>query len=84
MTPPPQTPPRPPTSPMSFAHLEQAYEELAEAIDRAGPANEALFLTKLALLLAQRNGDLGIFQRSIAAASSDLPENPAPRERQRT
>ena len=45
-------------TPMPFEHLEQVYEQLAEAIDRAGPANEALFLTKLALTLAHRLGDL--------------------------
>jgi hypothetical protein len=36
-------------SAMPFEDFETAYETLATAIDQAGPAREALFLTRLAL-----------------------------------
>ena len=57
---------------MPFEHLEQAYDALAEAIDRAGPRSEALFLTKLALALAHRLGDLDGFRAAVAEALQDL------------
>ena len=38
-------------SAMPFEDFETAYETLATAIDQAGPAREALFLTRLALVL---------------------------------
>ena len=37
-----------------FDRLELAYDALADAIDRVGPEQEALFLAKLALALAHR------------------------------
>jgi hypothetical protein len=58
---------------MPFEQLEGAYEALAEAIDRAGPRNEAVFLTKLALTLAHRLGDLESLRDSVAIALDDLP-----------
>ncbi len=61
---------------MSFADLERAYEGLADAIDRAGEA-QALFLTKLALLLAERQGDLPLFAQALADALQDLSPPPA-------
>jgi hypothetical protein len=60
-------------NPMPFQDLEQAYETLAAAIDRAGPANEALFLAKLALVLAHRLGDIESFQTSVTTALAGLP-----------
>jgi hypothetical protein len=53
---------------MSFEHLERAYEGLAKAIDQAGPAGEALLLTRLALLLAERLGDIDAVEACIADA----------------
>lgn len=58
---------------MSFDHLELAYEALANAIDKAGPANEALFLTKLVILLTHRAGDLDVFSEALKTAMRDLP-----------
>lgn len=58
---------------LPFADLEAAYERLAEALDVAGPANEALFLTKLALLQVQRSGNLPAFLSAVDAALRDLP-----------
>ena len=54
--------------------FERMYEALAPALDRAGPANEALFLAKLALLLAHRLDDPDSFAACIEAALQDLPE----------
>ena len=60
--------------PMPFADLEIAYEQLAVAIDRAGPRHEALFLAKLVLLLVQKSGDLAGFSADVATALKDLPK----------
>ena len=58
---------------MGFEHLEMAYEALAGAIDRAGPKNEALFLTKLVILLTHKSGDLDAFSEALKIAMQDLP-----------
>ena len=58
---------------LAFEDLESVYATLAEAIDTAGPANEAVFLTKLALLLADRLGNRQAVTDAIAAALQDLP-----------
>jgi hypothetical protein len=52
--------------------FEQAYEMLAAAIDRAGAANESLFLAKLVLLLANRLDDPSAFAGMVEAALEDL------------
>ncbi len=71
-----------PTSPMidvvttmPFDDLEQAYECLAQAIDRAGPHHEALFLTRLALVLAHHMGNLETFKQSVGTALADLADS---------
>jgi hypothetical protein len=53
--------------------IETIYEHLALGIDRAAPANEALFLAKLALALGHQLGDAAIFHRCIEMALVDLP-----------
>ncbi len=58
-------------TPMPFASLEEAYEILAQAIDQAGRDQEAVFLTRLALVLAHEVGDIEIFKRSVRAALGD-------------
>lgn len=58
---------------MSFDDLEQAFEALAEAIDRAGPHNEAVFLAKLALTLGHQLGSVKPFKAAIEMALQDLP-----------
>jgi hypothetical protein len=60
---------------MPFEHLERVYDGLASAIDRAGAAGETLLLTRLALLLAERLGDIDAVEACIAAASNE--ETPA-------
>lgn len=60
------------TSALNIAGLEQVYDQLATAIDQAGPANAELFLVKLALLNAQALGDAQVFDRQLQAALQDL------------
>jgi Protein of unknown function (DUF2783) len=61
-------------SPMPFEDLETAYETLATAIDSAGEAQEALLLTRLALLLGHELGDIALFQNAIQAALEGLEQ----------
>lgn len=56
---------------MSEPDFEAVYEELARAIDAAGSEREALFLTKLVLLLAHRAGDAAVVRDAMAAALED-------------
>jgi hypothetical protein len=56
----------------SFDDLERAYETLAIAIDQAGPEQEAIFLAKLALVLAERLASPADFDASITIALADL------------
>ena len=57
---------------MPFDDLEAAYEALATAIDTAGVEREALFLTRLALLLGHELGDIAAFRNAIRAALEGL------------
>ena len=59
-------------SAMPFEDIESAYETLATAIDQAGAEREALFLTRLALLLGHEHGDITAFRRAIRTALEDL------------
>ena len=59
-------------SAMQFEDFEGAYEALAMAIDAAGPEREALFLTRLALVLAQKLGDVAAFRTAIETALDGL------------
>jgi hypothetical protein len=65
-------------STMPFEDLESAYETLAVAIDSAGPQREALFLTRLALVLSHELGDIAAFRRAIRTALEGLEDGPAP------
>jgi hypothetical protein len=59
-------------STVAFDDLEQAYETLAAAIDQAGPEQEAVFLAKLALALAERLKSPADFEACVAVALADL------------
>ena len=59
---------------MPFEHLEAAYETLAAAIDSAGPEREALFLTRLALVLGHELGDAAAFRTAVQAALEGLAD----------
>ena len=59
-------------SSLAVEDLEAVWERLAEAVDRAGPEREALFLSKLAVLLADTLGDQARVERLIETALEDL------------
>lgn len=59
-------------STMPFEDFEAAYETLATAIDSAGTEREALFLTRLALLLGHELGDIAAFRNAIRTALDGL------------
>ena len=59
-------------SAMPFEDFETAYETLAMAIDQAGPAREALFLTRLALVLGHELGDIAAFRKAVGTALDGL------------
>jgi hypothetical protein len=63
-------------STMSFEDLEAAYEALATAIDSAGAQREALFLTRLALLLGHELGDISVFRNAVKTALDGLEQAP--------
>ena len=62
---------------LSTEASERLYDALAEAIDRARPEDEALFLTKLVLLLANQLSDENTV---VAAIDSALNQIGAPME----
>lgn len=54
--------------------FEAAYETLALAIDSAGPEHEALFLTRLALVLGHEVGDIAVFKAAIRTALEGIAQ----------
>ena len=63
---------REPTPELSTEGLEEVYDALAQAIDRAGAEHCTLFLVKLALLNAHALGDTERFKQHLQAALLDL------------
>ena len=63
---------------MPSEDFESAYESLAMAIDSAGPEREALFLTRLALVLGHELGDLSRFRKAIGTALEGVAEQAVP------
>ena len=59
---------------MPSEDFEAAYESLAMAIDSAGPEREALFLTRLALVLGHQLGDIAVFKSAIRTALEGIAE----------
>jgi hypothetical protein len=57
---------------MSIAEIEEVYDLIAEAIDKAGPEKTALFLAKLSLALANLVGDGKAVASAVLAAGRDL------------
>jgi hypothetical protein len=57
---------------LSTAELELVYDHLAQSIDRVGPEQAPLYLTKLALLSAGALGSLQIFVELSNKAIQDL------------
>jgi hypothetical protein len=60
------------STPHDLTYLEQSYDILALAIDRAGREKAELFLTKLGLLLAHELKDAGRFSALCEQALADL------------
>jgi hypothetical protein len=52
---------------------DRLYAACAHAITEAGPAREALFLARLALLLMEQVGDEARCRQALAEARHDLP-----------
>lgn len=61
-------------STMPSEDFEAAYETLAMAIDSAGTEREALFLTRLALVLANELGDIVAFKEAVRTALEGLAD----------
>ena len=59
---------------MPSEDFEAAYETLAMAINSAGPEREALFLTRLALVLGHELGDIAVFRKAIRTALEGVAE----------
>jgi hypothetical protein len=59
---------------MPSVDFEAAYETLAMAIDSAGPEREALFLTRLALVLGHELGDIAMFRKAIRTALEGIAD----------
>ena len=59
-------------SSLGIAGLEQVYDQLATAIDQAGPDKAELFLVKLALLNANALAQPETVRQHIQAALQDL------------
>ncbi len=59
---------------MPSEDFEAAYESLAMAINSAGPEREALFLTRLALVLGHQLGDIAAFRNAIRTALEGVAE----------
>lgn len=57
---------------MDHSDLEKIYASLALKIDEVGEVHSELFLAKLVLLLAQKNGDLDDVQQCIDDAAVPL------------
>lgn len=57
---------------LTLPALETVYDQLASAIDQAGPAKTELLLVKLALLNAQALADAELFAQHLASALRDL------------
>ncbi len=57
---------------LDIAGLETSYDQLAMAIDAAGPEKSELFLVKLALLAAQALGEAPTLDELIERAKKDL------------
>ncbi len=57
---------------MNQDQFEQAYDLIAQAIDRSGPDRERLFLARLALALASQASDLDALREALRIAEQDL------------
>jgi hypothetical protein len=56
--------------------FEEAYELIAQALDRVGPEQERLFLARLALALAHQLPGLDALRHALAIAENDVRNEP--------
>jgi len=63
---------------LSESDLEQAYDLIAAAIDRAGRDHESLFLAKLCLALSTQMTSIDSVVAAIRTAEQDLRERAPP------
>lgn len=63
---------------LPLSDLEDIYDELAEAIDRVGPAQETIFLAKLTLALAHHLGDRALISTLIRDCEMPVEEAQSP------
>ena len=63
---------------LPLADLEDIYDEIAEAIDRVGPQREAVFLAKLALVLAHHLADRALISKLISDCETPVIEALSP------
>lgn len=56
---------------MNQDQFEQAYDLIAQAIDRSGPERERVFLARLALALASQASDLDALREALRIAEQD-------------
>ncbi|MDA5192458.1 hypothetical protein [Govanella unica] len=54
--------------------IETLFDHLSQAVDRAGPEGETLFLARLALLMAEQIGDPVRVSALIAAAEARIDD----------
>ena len=59
---------------LTETELERAYDLIAESVDRAGRANESLFLAKLCLALSAQLPSVDSLVQAIRLAEQDLPD----------
>lgn len=59
-------------APISAEDYEVVYDELAAVIDRAQVGEQALLLTKLAMVLTYRLGNLDEFRECLRIAAQDI------------
>lgn len=57
---------------MPFEDLEKVYDLVATSIDEVGRDKEALFLSKLCLVLAHDIGELAVVEEAIRIARKDI------------
>lgn len=63
---------------LTFPELETLYDELAQALDTAGPAQSSVFLAKLVLRMAQEFGHAPRISALMAECLREPhPERPA-------
>ena len=63
---------------LSESELEQAYDLIAAAIDRAGREHESLFLAKLCLALGAQMKSIDAIVEAIRTAEQDLRDRAPP------